>query len=140
MGNRKEKVWAVTEGSYSDYRVIAVFTTEAMAKEAVEKGMGDAVEDLPMYEEVPERISILTIGCRMPVPSGKKWGLHKDWEPFREWSHTELIFPDIDTWRKRLQVNHTDQALTVSGADHERVRKVFGEKKAEAGAAWHWLV
>lgn len=49
------KVWAVSSGSYSDYRVHAIFSTEAAAQKAHETDTFLDVEEYELYDDVPER-------------------------------------------------------------------------------------
>ena len=44
------KVYIVTEGNYSDYRIIAVFSSEALAAEYIAKAKGTLEEDRTWIE------------------------------------------------------------------------------------------
>jgi hypothetical protein len=53
--NKMSKVWLVTEGDYSDYTVLAAYTTKALAKSAAESynargAFGARVHGLPLME------------------------------------------------------------------------------------------
>lgn len=58
-----DKVWIVTEGSYSDYHIVAVFSSEEKAKEYVETygeedsySLGDVIEewDVDVVDDLPK--------------------------------------------------------------------------------------
>ena len=47
--------YAITEGEYSDYRVLAVFSTKELAEKELPKYGGDAeIEEFPFDPEIPE--------------------------------------------------------------------------------------
>lgn len=50
-----KKAFAISAGSYSDYRVYAVFTTEEEARKAADAA-GCDVEEFPLYDQMPRRI------------------------------------------------------------------------------------
>ena len=46
--------WAITEGEYSDYRILAVFSSEQAAREQLAAWGGDEVEELPFDDFIPK--------------------------------------------------------------------------------------
>jgi hypothetical protein len=54
------KIWAVAEGAYSDWSVIAVFEREEDAEKARAEGMGEEVVDFPYFPagEPPATLTI----------------------------------------------------------------------------------
>jgi hypothetical protein len=129
-------IWAVTTGQYSDYEVVAVFASKELAEEYVRITVANTnrpsstdlrVEDFTYYDELPEHHVVLlaaeTIGAQ-PYPyreyTDVVWGAPK---PFK-----------ADLWeRPNYQAGFCIE-VRVEGTDHQRVRKVFSEKLAQAKA------
>lgn len=49
-----QKCWALTQGMYSDYRVLAVFSDEETARSQMNRWDADDVEELPFNCTIPE--------------------------------------------------------------------------------------
>ena len=47
MANKIGKLWAVTEGAYSDFHIVALFEREEDAEAAMRRGLGDDVGEYP---------------------------------------------------------------------------------------------
>jgi hypothetical protein len=140
-----KKVYALSAGSYSDYRVLALFPTRKLAKEAAaaerlaDSWAHDAdVEEFYLYDEVPEHVTV--------------WRIHQDLMDDgtegekREWAITELPwshYENIEALEKRPVTRfvrapiHQGRGgrLEVMGLDQTAVRKVFSDRKAEIVAA-----
>lgn len=146
--------YVVTHGSYSDYSVDAVFTDKALAEAHVAKlqGVGRSqdyeVEEFPLYSELPEYASLLSMSMRVGAIRGR----YRSWtaEPapeagveyvFDELNYTDIcVDPSLNELREcRVRGGKVgiDPSFYVDGTDHDRVRKVYGEKLAEYKA--HYL-
>ena len=119
-------IWMVTSGWYSDITWAAAFTTKELAEQSInEGGLGDDIHELKLFDKELEKVSVLTIGCgtnkgfALPGERGK-------WVP---WERTEIWHPELHQ-PPECEATHI-RNLVVTGTDHERVRKVFGERRAE---------
>lgn len=116
------KVYVATEGSYSDYHILGVFTNEADAASVGE------VEEYEVYEKVPARVTSHAIT-----------GFPPDFEPR---SDVHVLFPWDYGWesygtKRRPKVQRfPNGGLRVSGTSRSIVEKAYqdrvGQLKAEA--------
>ena len=136
--SRERKVWVVSSGSYSDYRVLCACPDKKTA-ETVSAKMAAAggwrsdtrVESLTLVTDDVERVSILWLSVNL-------WddGTESDSvESFRyEWPF-DALFDDAKPvhWRWVRTPFHLNSGgrLEVSGTDHERVRKAFSDHRGQ---------
>lgn len=130
-------MWAVSSGSYSDYRVHAVCDSEATAKTIVARANADAntyeryeIEELAFIDD-PTIKKAETLRLRVNI-----------WDDGTETQQSETFIVEwpFDTlwdltdcsWRLVRAPIHNGKGgrIEVWGTDHERVRKVFGERRA----------
>lgn len=137
------KMWAVSSGEYSDYRVSYLCRTEKEA-EAIAKILGDDghgshyVEDFEVVEPSEFRpVTRLTLQCR----------IHQDGTvtdvPPDEWTSVDRGQLPDGAWSIRLQTMRDDAnkdylELIVYGWDHEQVRHVYSDRRAQL-IATGWL-
>jgi hypothetical protein len=131
-----KKVFAVTSGSYSDYHVVAVFSTEAKAQEYIDASKEAASYDWCNLEDVEEYtldapiIPLYYVTVRMlrdgTIEDGDNLDLH-----FGE--HTTGF---VGIWI----YNSGDSAFswTTDTKDKKRAIKVANEKRAEIIALGLW--
>lgn len=128
----------ISSGSYSDYRVHAVVEgTLKDAKRLVDRanGIRDSyhdeyvVESLPVVSPDVERVSILTIQEQIWDDGGT--------DEHHERTNVEWPFDTVYdladvSWRWVRAPMHKNRGgrLEVRGTDHERVRKVFSDRRA----------
>jgi hypothetical protein len=129
-------LWAVTQGCYSDYRVLCVCPTEAIAELVAEKynateRYGDAItEEFPLIDDCdPEPIPVLWMRTRLCDASHEtdreEW-IEVYW-PF-DMSPDDVVNAAVSwSWARAADWG----TLRVGGVDHERVRRVFSQKRAE---------
>lgn len=114
------KVWIATSGSYSDYRIVAVFTREEDA-DAFE--LGDSFEEYEVHEGPLEV---------------------RDWWTLRWFPQGQTGQDRHESVQRRAFDGHPNYArhqwqkdgrhvpyLNVEGWDLQRVREVFSEQRAE---------
>jgi hypothetical protein len=135
----EKTIWAVSSGEYSDYGVEAVFATKELAEEYVRifientsrLSYGDdrRVEEFTYYDELPDWKVILV--ARQTIGASPREYVERtqvSWE-----GETQI---KADLWEH--QGYDADRGLAidihVEGTDHQRVRKVFSEKLAQAKA------
>jgi hypothetical protein len=135
-----KKMWAVSRGSYSDYTVLCLLKTKAEAKTLV-KRMIEAGDDMygdpPRVEEIPvvtadvEQVDILRMQVTLWDGGGEAEASATHWT---KWPFDTIWIEDAQPvhWRWVRAPCHNGRGgrLEVAGTDHERVRKVFGERKA----------
>lgn len=121
-----ERVFIVTEGEYSDYRIVAAFSSEAVADEFAKRTGGD-VETLTVYASIPDRrrLYVMETGPGRDVHS---W--HKDLYPWESDGYvgrtaTSDGKPSVHVWNGNLR---------VWGMDEARVTKAFQDRRASGRA------
>lgn len=134
-----ESVWIISSGEYSDYSVLAVVkggkkAAKSLAARANAHGSTYTeyrVEELPVVDADVERVEILTLTAeiRDAGPSVKE-----ERDPYYrvEWPFDALYGAPSVSWRWVRAPIHQGRGgrLEVHGVDHERVRKVYSERKA----------
>ena len=134
-------MYVVSKGEYSDYRVMCVTDSKERAEHvadaynATSPWAGADVEELPYVDSEPQRLHILTMTENLWDDGTTSETLERvelSWE-------FDLLFPDHAVpvgWRWVRAPIHRGRGgrLDVFGTDHERVRKVFGERKAQIRA------
>ena len=142
MGNGSEPgevVWALSSGEYSDYHVMCVCPSKEdagtlAARYNADSGpFGDAarVESLPVAGPDTQRVEILHLSTTLwdnGTESDTKQHVRTVW-PFADYAG----IPGAAAWRWVRAPMHRDAGgrLDVEGIDHERVRKVYSERRAE---------
>jgi hypothetical protein len=133
-----ETVHVISSGSYSDYRVHAVVKgSKADAERLAERanGIKDTyhddyeIETLPVVTPDVERVSILHIQEQI-WDDGTTTDRHE--QTSVEWPFDTLYDLSEMTWRWVRAPMHKNRGgrLEVRGTDHERVRKVFSDRRA----------
>ena len=130
-------VWVISSGSYSDYQVHAVVKgkrkdAEALARRANVGRQWDQyeIERLPVVEADVQQVEILTLTTTL-------WDNGKESE---RGGHTRIEWPFDATygtpavswrWVRAPIYNNCGGRLDVYGTDHERVRRVFSDRRAQ---------
>lgn len=132
-----ETMWAVTHGSYSDYTVLCVCPSKDVAERVAAKIKGapgtwntsPEIQEFHVATDDTQPVDILTMRVEL-------WddGTESDYRETRDlrwpwdWGYT----PDLQ-WRWWRASIHQRQGgtLLVSGSDHERVRRVFSDRRAQ---------
>ena len=131
-------VWALVAGHYSDYRVLALFTSEQAAKAAA-----DLTEDCGAYPNDP-RPALFLLYENVPDPTtlweiretiyddGHSTGYKETSETAPPWAHW---LPPPDPERPYVRYGSRRHlpnrgVLTVLGYDQQAVRQAFSDRKA----------
>ena len=131
-----EKMYAISKGSYSDYRVLAVCDSKKTAKalaaryNATEHYSETYVETI-LYVDNPDVQRVETLDLSITIwDDGSETDDHISYRV--EWPFDPLYDSSDCTWRWVRAPVHKGKGgrLDVYGTDHERVRKVFGERRA----------
>lgn len=132
----------MTAGEYSDYRVLAVFDSEAQADEACKLQIdihgagysnGPSVEKLPFFGQPPiEAVRITCVAFQDYDPETKQYlgttSIRDDGEErIGEWQLSGSGGP----CQTVIQFQSHFVRMHVEGTDIERVRKVFSGKRAQ---------
>jgi len=128
-------VYLVTSGEYSDYRINAAFTTVTVATAYADRRRdsyteGRDVETYVLHDALPEAIDVLHFTF------GTNHGTTSEWHVLVTPGFGEYAERDVTTachWTALVHGyghNGPYAELHVIGCDHERVRKVFSEKRA----------
>lgn len=128
--------YVIARGQYSDYRVLCACPSKAKAKALATKMNAlkpdyqspYMVEALPKADESVERIA--TLYLEVEIRDGGGVGDETQRETL-DWPFEMTVQQHKEVqWMWRRISTHQSGVLTVYGTDPERVRHVFGEKKA----------
>lgn len=134
----KRTVWGLTAGNYSDYRVLALFTTREAAVTAEEAHNADvgqwgeqgAIAEFDLYDELPEKDTVWRIEERI-AEDGTTSGYSETSEARLPWNHGYFM-------PTRVQSEYYDHIrparLRVWGTDQQAVRQAFSDRKAQIRA------
>lgn len=133
-----ETVWVLSHGEYSDYRVMCACPSKDAAEllaarfnSTTSSYDSASVEELPICGPDTQQVEILHVTANLwdnGKESETKTSIRTVW-PFADFAG----MPSAVSWRwVRAPVhNSAGGRLDVEGVDHERVRKVFGERRAQ---------
>lgn len=134
------QVWLVSSGEYSDFRIEAAFSNEEAAEKYAGLHSEYCVEDAqPLHDQCPDPVPVLhvhTLISRDAIEDPREEitnrvpGLDLDAAPIK-----------VKGFRPRRPLHDRNDriTLTVEGTDHERVRKVYSERTAQALARFDEL-
>lgn len=123
------KVYLVSEGEYSDYRVLNVFTTEALAKEWIGDFTHYDIEERNL-DDMSDRMITKSIKVTMNLYTGEVIGT----EPISQEVEEHTYYRDISLlFNQSFIVGSTPQFLIVMcvDGDKDRAIKVCAEKRAQ---------
>lgn len=131
----ERKMYAISSGDYSDYRVAVLVETKEEAEKLCEKmnrftgGFYPAyrVEEYDVADSSAERMVILLMQ-EVLLDGGGTREAREDASPDWPWDVDQVAVKW--RWVRAPYLRGQGGRLEVSGADHELVRKVFAEKKA----------
>ena len=131
------KVWLVSSGSYSDYRVHCAAPSKAAAQGIVTALNGDDewteyfAEQVPVIEKA-ERVTIYGLEAIIEDSGTVREESVRDRD---EWNvsplYPEHLRPVTIRWVRAPRYHDQDGRLEVYGTDRERVRKTFSDVKAQ---------
>lgn len=127
--------WAVSSGSYSDYRVKCIVSSKKLAEQiaAVETDGYTSyfVESIPFFDRMPERITVHGIQANLwddDTSDEAAVSERVEWE--HDMLYPEQIAPVRWRWVRAPVHNTKGGRLEVYGTDLTRVRKVFSDRRA----------
>ena len=130
-------MWAVSKGSYSDYRVLCVCPDKKTAKKIAAdvngcSSWGEAfVEQLPLLSE-SRNVTTFDLQCEIwddGTTSETRYGERAEHEA--DMLHPERDTPVMKRWVRAPVHDNQGGRLEVHGTDEERVRRVFSDTRAE---------
>ena len=139
------KVWLVTAGEYSDFHIVAAFTTEALAEEYASHTKGsygrgtadveewDLNDALPELKEWLELTTAIDGECQVvkdEAVTSSQWVTQKLPAASRSRFH-----PDQASMSPIYGFPVPTVTVTTEGVDHDRVRRVHSEALALAKAS-----
>lgn len=143
--------YVVTEGSYSDYKIVAVFLDRSLADELCDRHKGwygePRVEEYEIVTALPAAIVTLRLQCTVTdgteTESSERENVSTpdlfDGYAVESQCKTQMyVIPSgglLTPWPRQTEIK-----IHVEGTDHERVRKTFSEVKAQAIADFDLLV
>ena len=130
-------LWAVTKGSYSDYRVLCICDSKDRAKRIASLPAKDRysddrqVEEILFFDRDPVTITTYSMSEEL-LDDGTTNAFHEDLRS--EWEF-DMLYPAhnrpvVWRWVRAPYIEKRGGRLNVSGTDLERVRKVFSDRKA----------
>lgn len=141
MTDDHPKVWAVSSGEYSDYSVHCICLSEedanivagkirALKNDGMAWGQDGEVESFPLINRDIESIDILKLQIEI-YDDGSTQSYKEDHE-YNLWFLAWQPIVDVQ-WRwVRPMIQHgIGGRLEVLGTDHERVHRVFSDRKAQ---------
>lgn len=139
MSNEVETVWVLSRGSYSDYHVLCVVRggqAEAEMLAARANAAGDELygdpyeaEELPIVDPDVQKVEILRLQVEV-FDDGETKELKPQIRV--QWPFDALYDTPRLRWRWVRAPMYHDKGgrLEVWGSDHERVRRVFSDRRA----------
>ncbi len=128
MGGIVRTMYAVSRGSYSDYGVLCLCDSEQVANKIAKKVGSEAfVESFVVVDESVSQDRVLKIS-QVLWDDGSEGGVREFIDEEWPW---DLYTTHSCKWRWVRAPSHKGKGgrLEVNGSDHERVRKVFTEKR-----------
>jgi|WetSurMetagenome_2_1015567.scaffolds.fasta_scaffold15523_12 hypothetical protein len=120
------KVYVVTEGSYSDYHIVAVFRDRKEAETFVGSNV-DEIEEYELYEKQPVRQVVYYAKAESP-----DWNVEeRSWVAWPWDSYYGLSRPVADEWP---QQGLWPRRVTVHGSDMGEVRMALYDRIAKIKA------
>lgn len=126
------KVWAISEGSYSDYRVLAVCTTKEVAKAIADQCSWYGVEEFTFYDEpvTPESWWKATIETgKFHHGRARCWRV-KSW-PWDNYGKPPLVAAEVTKAGRQ-------NCVTFAGQDEDAVRELLEKVAADLGVPVVW--
>ena len=136
--SKPTKVWALSSGSYSDYEVSVLFTTEEAAEEAAKEASASHydrynVEEFILYDGVPEMVTmhtmefdVLDTNPSSVTSSEAKSVTRYPWQFARNGVPSRRVHVRV----RRYPYPQPRTAGRVSGLDLQAVQQAFSDHRA----------
>jgi hypothetical protein len=137
-----QKIYAVTEGDYSDYRVLALFTSEELAKQHTEEAdlPGDfcpeekKIEEFYLYDRPPEMKTVYHRIGRVDSDGKAIQDSTISERRYEYGNYMGFIKPIMEARTYSARSHPNCLQVSIIGSDSERVDKSFNDRMAEAKA------
>jgi hypothetical protein len=118
----RDMIYLVTEGEYSDYRVLCAYPDEASADAAVANGVGEQVEAFPLLAtgSMPRKVSVWRAVVRVLRPGGRV-ELVDPWSD-EVWDFTEPVRFAVEEYPNHTVFRGTSKGRVVRAAQDRAVR------------------
>jgi hypothetical protein len=113
------KVYVATEGSYSDYRILGVFTTEEEAAK-----VGEYAEEYDLWERAPEKKTVYAITTFPPSYPSRPIEVHS----IQPWDYN---YERLGMAKRPKFELFPNRGFCVSGTDRSLVEKAFQDRRAQ---------
>ncbi|UVT31346.1 hypothetical protein SEA_MARCIE_84 [Microbacterium phage Marcie] len=131
----RKTMWAISSGSYSDYRVEAVCESKEIAEATAAKmNLIDQrgydsydIEELPVIDESVHKVIVYRMNVVILDAGGTRE--ERDYQG-TQWAHDDDAPEVAWRWVRAPYIAAIGGRLEVWGTDQERVRKVFGDQRA----------
>lgn len=136
-------IFVVTGGEYSDYKVIAAYSTLAAAEEALALGLGDSIKEVPL-DAIPEKPPGL-FAFRGFISRDGKVNVQRV-DPFsvvdgkltsRNWKTLDVQIK-TEVARNELAGGRLLLHFTCWAADEQHAAKIANEQRAKLIALGQW--
>lgn len=124
---KKPIVYAVATGSYSDYRIEALFSNEKAAEAAADR-IGGEIEEYPLYDSVPPRVTYYIIQQFPGRPVEERSEVREAWDRIY-YEGTLIRGAAYQTWE--IARGTAERAW---GTNKEAVRRRWQEKHQQREA------
>lgn len=134
----RDVVYVITRGEYSDYELLCACATKEDAQALADRmnapvpqgdqyGLGACVEEVPVL--AADAPSIIELSMSVVLWDDGRQSDELTWRQAR-WPIGRSAGTPAMKWAWSHRVTNPNGVLSVWGSDHERVRKVYGERKA----------
>lgn len=139
-------VYVVTEGSYSDYGIRAIFRTREVAEEAIALGLGEDVEEYTVHDKAPTRVAwwrarwVSNTKILTDSPDGKAYGVPVESMEIEPWSGASWSIepaylppkrPKVDINEQTLPTGQTRIYIYAFGRTRDAVIKAVADRRAQ---------
>lgn len=136
-----KRVWAMSSGVYSDYRVHAVFTSKAAAEKAAKLNESDRpygeegrVEEFELFDECPTHQTVFKVDCYLFEDGTTKFD--EEVETMLPWNHWEKPYLNGRArlkkrdWRTTHNEPRRHMFVWAYGWTHESAMKAVADRVA----------
>ena len=113
-----QKCWALTQGEFSDYRVLAVFSDEETARSQMSRWGADHVEELPFNCTIPQPPANMFAHCAVRNKKTMDIVISKyrpcDWEVVTRGDEVYVFSGLVETYETYMYARDEDHAMKIA--------------------------